>query len=103
MIISLSPMRRGDALVVSKTGDVLTINGQAFDFSSLLDGATMPAGEVPCDWIVGPVERVGDVLHLTLILPHGANPSPAVAFPAPIVDPPDGPLDLPVDTEDAET
>lgn len=100
MKITLSPQLRGDTLAVSKYGDVLTINGVAFDFSALPDGATIPAGEVPCEWIVGPVERVDGDLDLTLILPHGDDPGKAVAFPAAIIDPPDGPIALPHDEEE---
>lgn len=95
MKINLSPQRRDDILEVSKAGDVLTINGDVFDFSSLPDGATIPDGEVPCAFISGPVERIEGDLHLTLILPHGINPSEAVAFPSPIADPPDGSIVLP--------
>lgn len=97
MRISLSPQRRDDAVTIVKQGDVLTVNDEPFDFSGLPEGATIPAGEIPCEWIAGPVERVAGELHLTLILPHGPNPSEAVAFPAPIIDPPDGPLALAVD------
>lgn len=97
MRISFSPQRRDDALSVGKSGDVLTINGEAFDFSGLPDGATILAGYVPCVWIIGPVERIGGDLRLTLILPHGASPSAAVAFPAPLINPPDGPLAIPFD------
>lgn len=100
MRVSLSPMRHDGTLAVEKSGDVLTINGEAFDFSSLPDGATIPAGAVPCDWIVGPVERVDGDLHLTLILPHGPNPTQAVAFPVPLINPPDGPIVLPADPAD---
>lgn len=99
MRISFSPQRRDDVLAVVKAGETLTINGSSFDFAGLPDGATLPAGEVPCDWITGAVERIGGDLHLTLILPHGPNPSAAVAFPAPIIDPPDGPLAIPRDPE----
>jgi len=99
MRISFSPQRRDDALTVTKQGDVLTINGEAFDFSDLPDGATILAGAVPCEWIVGPVERIGGDLQLTLILPHGPTPSAAVAFPEPLANPPDGPLLLPHDPE----
>ncbi|KGE01010.1 hypothetical protein [Rhizobium sp. YS-1r] len=97
MHISFSPMRRDNTLAISKSGDILTINGEAFDFSGLPDGATIPAGEVPCDWIVEPVERIGGDLRLTLILPHGADPSVDVAFPTPLINPPDGPLAIPFD------
>jgi hypothetical protein len=98
MHISFSPQRRNEPLTVSKSGDILTINGQSFDFSALPDGATIPDGEVPCDWIAGPVERVSRALHLTLILPHGPNPSRTVAFPTPLVVSEDGPLPLPLDS-----
>jgi len=103
MRISFSPQRRDDKLVVTKHGDILTINGNAFDFSSLPDGAIIPEGEIPCEWIIGPVGRVGGEIHLTLILPHGPNPSQAVAFPAPLVGAPDGPITWPADPiEEAE-
>ncbi|RVE90129.1 hypothetical protein [Sinorhizobium meliloti] len=97
MKIALSPQRRDEVLELSKSGDILTINGASFDFSALPAGASIPAGEVPCDWIIGPIERIGGALHLTLILPHGPNPSPAVAFPEPIIDPLDGAIALPAD------
>jgi hypothetical protein len=97
MKINLSPQRCDGALEVVKSGDLLIINGVSFDFSALPEGATVPAGEIPCDWIVGPVERVAGSLHLTLILPHGPNPSQPVAFPEPIIDPPDGAVPLPTD------
>lgn len=97
MKISLLPQRRDDSLEVTKSADVLTINGEAFDFSALPDGATVPVGEIPCDWIAGPVERIAGELHLTLILPHGPNPSQAVAFPQSIISPADGAIALPAD------
>lgn len=97
MKISLLPQRRDDSLEVTKSADVFTINGEAFDFSALPDGATIPVGEIPCEWIAGPVERIAGELHLTLILPHGPNPSQAVAFPQPIVSPADGAIALPAD------
>ncbi|MQW73102.1 hypothetical protein GHK50_35225 [Sinorhizobium medicae] len=97
MQIKFSPQRRDDLLTVTKAGDVFTINGVQFDFSILPDGATIPAGEVPCEWLVGPVERIAGELHLTLILPHGPSPSQAVAFPPPLIGPPDGVIALPAD------
>jgi len=97
MRISLSPIRMDAGLVVSKVGDMLTINGETFDFSDLPDGATIPAGEVPCEWIVGPVERVDGDLRLTLILPYGYNAPVERRHPDPIVDPADGLLVFPGD------
>lgn len=95
MQISFSPQRRDDQLIASKVGDILTINGESFDFSGLPDGATIPDGTVPCPWVIGPVERISGEIHLTLILPHGRNPSQAVAFPEPISVTEDGPISLP--------
>lgn len=96
MRISFAPQRRDDTLSVSKSGDVLTINGDAFDFTSLPNGGTIPAGVVPCQLITGPVDRTisGD-LHITLVLPHGPSPSNAVSFPDPIENAPDGEISLP--------
>lgn len=95
MYITLTPIIMDASLVVVRSGDVLTINDEGYDFSGLPDGATTPAGTVPCQWIAGPVERIDGVLHLTLLLPHGYYPPSTVAHPDPIIDPPDGPLDLP--------
>lgn len=97
MRISFSPMRRNDALVASKAGDIITINGESFDFSSLPDGATIP--DVPCEFITGPVDRIDGEIHLTLILPHGRNPSQAVSFPEPITVTEDGQIALPQELE----
>lgn len=99
MRISFSPVRRDDTLTVSKSGDVLTVNGTVLDFSGLPDGATLPFGSIDCEWIAGDVERVDGEIHVTLILPHGANPSPSVAFPEPITVTADGPIEVPRDPE----
>lgn len=102
MHISFSPQRRDDVLIVSKAGDVLTINGDPVDLSPIPDGATLPAAAIDSEWIVGPVERIGGVLHLTLLLPHGPDPSPAVAFPEPILVASDGPVAVPNDVTEQE-
>lgn len=101
MKINLSPLRSDKVFAVSRAGDVLTIDGEAFDFSSLPDGGLIPSGMVPCPWIEGAVRRVDGEIDLTLILPHGPAPSHVVAFPAPIVNPPDGLVALPHDEEPA--
>jgi hypothetical protein len=102
MKISFSPQRREGSISVVKDGDKLRINGELFSFISLPDGATIPEGVVPCDWITGPVERISGGLQLTLVLPHGPNPSAALARPEPLIEPPDGELDIPHDPEPAE-
>jgi len=99
MQIKLSPQRRNDTLTASRAGDVLALNGVEFDFGPLPEGATLPAEAIDSPWIVGPVSRIDGELHLTLRLPHGANPSRAVAFPEPIRVTEDGPIALPFDPE----
>lgn len=99
MHITLSPVRLDEALTASRAGDVLTLNGEAFDFGPVPEGATLPAEAIASDWIVGPVSRIDGDLHLTLRLPHGPNPSRAVAFPEPIHVTQDGPIPLPFDPE----
>ncbi len=94
MQITLSPMRRDDRLDLRLAGDVLTINGEAFDFSALPDGATLPREAVTSDWLASDVERIGGVIHLTLILPHGADAPQETLFPVAIVAG-DGPITLP--------
>lgn len=95
MKISLSPQRRDDTLLVSKIGDALTINGVEYDFSVVPDGALLPQGAIDCTWLASDVERIGGSLHLTLILPHGEAASEAARFPSPLINPADGPLELP--------
>jgi hypothetical protein len=94
MHLTFSPMRRDDRLSLSCAGDVLTINGIPYDFGPLPDGATLPQEAVDCDWLAGPVERVDGVLHVALILPHGANAPEATLFPQPITAATDGPVTL---------
>ena len=86
----------GAVLRLKKT---MTLNGEAFDFSPLPEGATLPAEAIASERITGPVERIDGELHLTLRLPHGPNPSQTVAFPEPIHVTEDGPIALPFDPE----
>ena len=103
MQISFSPMRRDDRLNVAVAGDTLTVNAETFDFSALPEGATLPRAAVACAWLASDVERIGGVLHLTLILPHGAKAPAETLFPVPIMAG-DGPVPLPpyeIEAEDA--
>ena len=98
MIVNMSPVRCDEPLPdVIYSKDSLTINGQAFDFGPLPEGAILPAAAVESHWIVGRVERIDGEIHLTLILPHGPNPSNAVAFPEPIRVTKAGVVKLPFD------
>lgn len=102
MIISFSPQRRDDAFTLVRNGDTLVVNGDPVDLAAIPDGATLPAAAIGSAWIAGDVHRIDGLLHVTLLLPHGSRPSPAVAFPADIVDPPDGPVAVPHDPEPQE-
>jgi len=85
MIINLSPQRRDDAISVVKSADILTINGEVFDFTALPDGATIPAGEVPCPWIVGPVHASMAICSSRSFCPW-AVPFTGAGLTRPIVD-----------------
>jgi hypothetical protein len=95
MIIKLSPQRSDATLRVTKAGDTLVINDISYGFSVVPEGATLPSSAVDCELITGDITRTDGILNVTLVLPHGANPSQSVAFPADLIDPPDGPLVLP--------
>lgn len=95
MVLRLSPQRRDDTLTINKSGDSLTINGVEFDFSQLPDGGLLPQNAVSCEWLESDVERINGELVLTLLLPHGADASEAARFPEPLVDVPDGVVELP--------
>ena len=94
MQIHFSPQRRDDSLVASVNGDILTVNGEQFDFASVSEGDTLPADAISSQFFSGPVERIGGVLHVTLLLPHGPNPSQAAAFPESVLVL-DGPVPIP--------
>jgi hypothetical protein len=95
MKINFLPQRRDDTLEMSRAGAVLTLNGEAFDFSPLADGDTIPASAINSPWFVGQVANVGGELELTLFLPLPAHYSQAQAFPEALVLTADGPVSLP--------
>ena len=103
MKLKFSPVRSDGALVAIRSGDTLTLNGDAFDFGPLEEGETLPADAIDSPWIVGDVTRTDGVLHITLRLPHGANAPEETRFPEPVIDPPDGEVALPpYEIEDPE-
>ena len=97
MRINLSPQVRNGALLVSRAGEVLTINGIEFDFSPLPEGAVLPASAVGCEFVVGDVTRRAGQIELTLLLPVTWDAPHAAAFPEPIINPPNGRVALPTD------
>ena len=95
MQISFTPRRCDTALTATRQGDVLTLNGEAFDFTALAEGDVLPREAVTCDWLASEVTRADGTLRLTLILPHGADAPEETRFPQPVSLTGDGPVPLP--------
>ena len=95
MQITLTPMRRDDRLTLAVAGEVVSVNGVAFDLSAIPEGATLPLAAVDCAWLASDVERIGGEIHLTLILPQGTHAPAETLFPAPVTVTADGPVPLP--------
>ncbi|RAU43416.1 MULTISPECIES: hypothetical protein [unclassified Pseudomonas] len=95
MIIKLSPQISDEKLEVIKSGSVLTLNGEAFDFSRMADGDTLPRSAIASDWFVGDVDKIGEELVVTLTLPLPVNYSQEQAFPADLLNVADGPVAFP--------
>jgi len=102
MKITLHPVRADAALTLSRTGDTLTVNGVAFNFTALKDGDTRPRDAVDCPALLSDVTRIDGVLHLTLLLPHGANAPQETLFPEPLLVTQDGDIALPPYTAPTE-
>ncbi|MEA5673240.1 tail fiber assembly protein [Pseudomonas sp. MH2] len=95
MIIKLSPVRSDETLAVSRQGDTLIVNGISLDFGPLPDGATLPASAIAVPCLIDPIERTAGKLIVSLRLPHAADAPESARFPVDIVDPSDGPVELP--------
>lgn len=80
-------------LELSRTGEVLTINGDAIDFSTLPEGATIEDGAALHPKLVGQIDRIGGKVQLTIRLPYRG--SGHVEAPAPVYAE-DGLIDVPV-------
>ncbi|HBO5588209.1 TPA: hypothetical protein L4556_004683 [Pseudomonas aeruginosa] len=99
MIIKLSPFAplpgSDERLSLSRAGDVLTVNGQVFDFTPLPDGGELPAEAIGSEWFAGPALRRAGRLELILRFPLAADASAAARFPEPLLIEADGPVELP--------
>lgn len=95
MMLLLSPQRRDATLQVSVAGDVLTINGTAYNLARLPDGATLPRSAIDCEWIAGDVQRINGELQIPILLPLAADASEAARYPQPITVTQDGSVELP--------
>lgn len=101
MKLIFSPIRTEARLEVSVSGDVLVLNGEAFDFAPLPMGAVLPCAAVGSEWISGDIARAEDgTLTVPLLLPHGALAPEETLFPQPM-DATDGPVPLPPYAVDA--
>lgn len=99
MILTLSPFRGlpgQPETTLAVAGDILTVDGFAFDLSPIPEGAEATAtGEHP---FVGPIRRIGGVIHAALRVRLGDN----AASHQPVAPGHwslavgDGPVDLPV-------
>ncbi|ASD02239.1 hypothetical protein [Pseudomonas aeruginosa] len=99
MIIKLSPYAplpgSDERLVLARVGDVLTVNGQPFDFTPLPDAGELPAEAVGSEWFVGFVVRRAGRVELSLRFPLTDDASAAARFPEPLLIEADGPVELP--------
>ena len=95
MIINLSPIRDDNDLVVAVHGDILTLNGEDFDFGPLEEGDSLTTGAVASPLVVGEVTRLDGEIVVTILLPHGQYAQDAARFPAPVHVLEDGAVALP--------
>nr|WP_279153298.1 tail fiber assembly protein [Pseudomonas mosselii] len=93
--ILLSPVYLTRSLSMSRTGDVVRLNGAVCDFGRLAEGSSLPASAIQSEWFDGQVDRVEGNLHLRIRLPHGPNAPEETRFPVPIVVSVDGLIALP--------
>ncbi|HCF9826579.1 TPA: hypothetical protein ACVGJ5_007100 [Pseudomonas aeruginosa] len=99
MIIKLSPYAplpgSNERLVLARVGDVLTVNGQSFDFTPLPDAGELPAEAIGSEWFAGPVVRREGRLEFSLRFPLADDASATARFPEPLLVEADGPVELP--------
>jgi len=62
--------------------NTVRINDEAFDFSELPNGYSLPSSAVGSDWFTGEIERSeSGEITVSLILPHGDDAAENVRFP----------------------
>ncbi|WP_047302040.1 hypothetical protein [Pseudomonas fluorescens] len=95
MRIELSPVDGLPTVSYVKRGESVLVNGEEFDFSKVGEGDTLAVSAIQSTWFSGPVERSNGELTVALFLPLPSNFSPEQAFPVPLENVPDGPVQLP--------
>lgn len=96
MRIKLSPVRGDKPLLLVKSGDTLIVNGEAYDFSQVLEGDVLPQSAVSGDWLASDVRREDGRLYLTVLMPHGPEAPLETRFPDLLDVGADGIIALPV-------
>lgn len=94
-IINLSPQVNSAVFNLSKNGDVLTLNEEVYDFTALVEGATLPKEAINSDWIISDVSRNNGNIELSLLFPISSTASEAARFPVPLEVSVDGVVTLP--------
>ena len=84
MIFNLSPQVRDDVLVMSVVDDVVTINGEVFDFGPLNEGDHLTADAVSTEFLFGTITRTVGKIVLSVIMPITEASSQAAKYPVPI-------------------
>lgn len=95
MGFTFHPQRSDAKLSLRKDGAALYVNGEAFDFTGLLDGASLPVAALDSPVFAGPVWRQGRQINFDLFLPHGPDAGDLRRFPRQISTGLDGQIDLP--------
>lgn len=90
MIIKRSPVFSECTLIVSRSRDILTLNGVSFDFTEIAEGDILPADAVNSPFVTSDVTRADGAITLTIRWPHGADADEAERHPEPYT-PPNGP------------
>ena len=81
MKITFIPQRNDSQLTLSISGETVTINNMDYDLSVIPDGASIHSSATDCEFIFGDMSRNNGELEIMVILPHGADPHRAIAFP----------------------
>ena len=88
------PIRRNNRPTLTRTGDVLVVNEQVFDFTDLPEGEKLQDVDIGSEWLLD-VSRENNELRVNLLLAHGPDAPVETLFPDPIETAEDGPVPLP--------
>jgi hypothetical protein len=95
MLINLVPVRMEAPLEARLDGEVLTLQGQDVDLSTVAEGVTMPAEAFGSPYLLGEVRREKGEIIVTVLLPHAADAPEETRFPQPLRCKKAGALPLP--------